>query len=256
MKKIGTVAVALLVVTFVAANSHGQEMPSPPEPPEEPPETGGNETMETEQQQERTQQARTRRGQSNGAAQQNGSGEARIQGNQRQGPPENVGPARAQQRLEEIEQKLAEKNVTAPGIDQAQESVAKAQKIHSTVSALKQAGNLTSIGPQVSQIAQDINRSSTEAVEAEEELGRRGGISRALFGMNHRAADSLEENANETLQRVRSLQDRLDECENCSEAVKGFMQERIETLQNESQGWQQRAEQAKRSKGVLGWLWK
>lgn len=271
MKKLTVLTAVLLVAGFAAANGHGN-LPSAPEPPESPPtvENGTEDapTIENDTDDADAGEAPLRPNievmndsaeempqAQRGQDQRDRARQARA-GQQRRGPPEGMkGPKNVTAHLAEIEQRLAEKNVTPPGLERAQAATGRANKVRGSVKALVAAGNMTGIGEEVSSITREINSTAEEAVEAEAEIERRPGFTRALFGGNHRAAQRLEENANQTLRRVEELQNRLDDCENCSAEVKQFMQDRVETLRNQSTMWRERAREERGRSGIFGWLW-
>ncbi len=169
------------------------------------------------------------------------------------GKPENIS-----QHLEKVQKMIEEKaNKSPKGLSVAQESVAKKQRgISEAVHGLLATENLSGgIGKQVSQIARDINETVNETINAEAKI-QKGGVGELLFGGNHKAADNLQSKVQENKQRINQLQNITQNCENCNEEVKSFMQNQIQKLQQEQDRLQNLAQKEKSKKGLFGWIWK
>ena len=116
--------------------------------------------------------------------------------------------------------------------------------------------NLTGgIGPQVREVARNFNNSIQSTLRAEEKIEARGRFIRFFAGGDSEAAEELEQQVNQSRQRIQQLKQLRDECD-CSEAVKTLMQEQIQNMEQEQDRLQGLAQAERKSKGMLGWIWK
>ncbi len=168
---------------------------------------------------------------------------------------------RTQERMEEIRQKMERNqqrlNETLENLSEnAREVHRHGFRVSNAVHSLLATENWTGgIGEEVSQIAQDINKSVNKTVEAEQKINNRGGFSKFLFGGDEKAAEKIQSQVNKNQQRLQRLEQSQQNC-NCSEEVKNMMQEQIQEIEQEQQRLQQIAQEEKQNKGLLGWLWK
>ncbi len=165
------------------------------------------------------------------------------------------------QKMEEIRQKMERNqqrlNETLENLSEnAREVHRHGFRVSNAVHSLLATENWTGgIGKEVSQIAQDINKSVNKTVEAEQKIKNRGGFSKFLFGGDEKAAEKIQNQVNKNQQRLQRLEQSQQNC-NCLEEVKNMMQEQIQEIEQEQQRLQQVAQEEKKNKGLLGWLWK
>ncbi len=168
---------------------------------------------------------------------------------------------RSQERMKEIRQKKERNqerfNETLENLSEKDKEVHRhGFRVSNAVHSLLATENWTGgIGEEVSQIAQDINKSVNKTVEAEQKINNRGGFSKFLFGGDEKAAEKIQSQVNKNQQRLQRLEQSQQNC-NCSEEVKNMMQEQIQEIEQEQQRLQQVAQEEKQNKGLLGWLWK
>jgi hypothetical protein len=128
--------------------------------------------------------------------------------------------------------------------------------VRERVMALHQLRNMTDdpgIGQQVAEVARQYSNSVNKTQKAEEKMMKRNWFSRMLFGGDEKAADEIEGEVNQNQQRIQQLK-QLREMTN--EEVQAFMQEQIQNLELEQNRLRQLAQKEKKSKGLLGWLFK
>jgi hypothetical protein len=129
-------------------------------------------------------------------------------------------------------------------------------EVRLAVHALLEMDNLTrGIGPQVREVARNFNNSIQATLNAEERIQARGGFKRFFAGGDHEAAGELEREANQNNQRIQELKQLREECD-CDEEAKTLMQEQIQDLEEEQERLRGLAQAEKKSKGILGWIWK
>ncbi len=168
---------------------------------------------------------------------------------------------RTQERMEEIRQKKERNqqrfNETLENLSERDKEIHRhGFKVSNSVHSLLDMEDLTvGIGEEVSQIAQDINKSVNKTTEAEQKIKNRGGFSKFLFGGDEKSAEKIQSQVNKNQQRLQRLEQSQQNC-NCSEEVKNMMQEQIQEIEQEQQRLQQVAQEEKQNKGLLGWLWK
>ena len=112
-----------------------------------------------------------------------------------------------------------------------------------------------SIGPQVSQIAEELNTSVQATIQAEERIQARNTIVRFFAGGDEAAAQELEHQVIQNQERIRELQQLQEECD-CDEEVRTILQEQIQNVEQEQTRLQQVAQDELNDKGLFGWLWK
>ena len=116
--------------------------------------------------------------------------------------------------------------------------------------------NLTGgIGPQVSQIARECNNSVQSTIRLEQRIQNRSGFARFFAGGDQEAGLALQQEVNQSQQRIRQLTQLRDQCP-CDEETKALMQEQIQQMQQEQTRLQLLAQRETQSKGMFGWLWK
>jgi len=113
------------------------------------------------------------------------------------------------------------------------------------------------IGKNVSAIAKEFNNSLQRTLRAEENIAKRGGFARFFVGGDSEAAAELEEKTAQNRERVNELNQLREQCEEeCSEEVRALMQEQIQNMLQEQERLGELAQNEKKSKGILGWIWK
>jgi len=112
-----------------------------------------------------------------------------------------------------------------------------------------------SIGPQVSQIADEINTSVQATIQAEERIQARNTIVRFFAGGDEAAAQEIEQQVIQNQERIRELQQLQEGCD-CDAQVRAILQEQIQNVEQEQTRLQQVAQTELDDKGLFGWLWK
>jgi len=129
-------------------------------------------------------------------------------------------------------------------------------EVRLAVHALLEMENITGgIGPQIREVARNFNNSIQATLRAEERIEARSGIARFFAGGDAEAADEIEQEINQSRQRIQQLQQLREDCP-CSEEVRALMQEQIQKMEQEQDRLQGLAQAEKKSKGLLGWIWK
>ncbi len=193
-----------------------------------------------------------------------------------QGPSGDVGPqpdnpgeiqqiqAREQVRtqLEEVKQMMQQRqqqmNAEAQGAgDKNQEMMRNQNQVRIAAQTLSQMANMMGgIGPQVSSIAKNFNNSVQATINAEEKIQTRSSIARFFTGGDAKAAADIDAQVIQNRQRIQELKQLKDQCDDCDEEVKAMMQEQIQLMDQEQTRLTGLAQAEKKSKGLLGWLWK
>lgn len=158
---------------------------------------------------------------------------------------------------EMIEQREREMNQEIQSLEEHQQLVYLNQnKVRLAVQSLFAMEELVgSIGPQVSQIADEINTSVQATIQAEERIQARNTIVRFFAGGDEEAAQEIEQQVIQNQERIRELQQLQEECD-CDEQVRAILQEQIQNVEQEQTRLQQVALNELNDKGLFGWLWK
>ena len=155
-----------------------------------------------------------------------------------------------QQKQQQMNQQLQNMNNKTKNIYQNQ------NKIRLAVHAFLAMENLTGgIGPQVSAIAREFNNSVQSTLRLEQRIQNRSRFSRFFAGGDNEAGQQLEQQINQSRQRLKELQQHKDKCP-CDNETRAMMQEQIQLMQNETTRLQLLAQKEQKSKGLFGWLWK
>lgn len=155
-----------------------------------------------------------------------------------------------QERRQEMAQEMKDWAEEKRRIYQNQNRVREA--VHAFLAMENLAGG---IGPQVREIAANFNNSVQATVRAEERIEKRSGLARLFAGGDAEAADELEKEASRNQLLIKELKQLREECD-CSEEVRALFQEQIQNMEQEQARLQQLAQEEKKRKGLLGWLWK
>jgi len=111
------------------------------------------------------------------------------------------------------------------------------------------------IGQQVKEVAVHFNNSVQATIKAEEKIQTRSAFSRFFAGGDEESSKELEQQVTQNQEKLRELEQLKEQCQ-CDEEVKTMMQEQIQNMEKEQIRLQDLAEKEKKSKGLLGWLWK
>ncbi|MCK5040116.1 MAG: hypothetical protein KAR87_04070 [Candidatus Aenigmarchaeota archaeon] len=129
-------------------------------------------------------------------------------------------------------------------------------RVRESVHALLAMENFTGkMGPQISAIAREFNNSVQATIKAEEKIQTRSTIARLFAGGDSKTAEELEGQINQNRLKIQELKQLKEECE-CDEEIKTMMQEQIQNMEQEQERLGDLAQKEKKSKGLLGWLWK
>ncbi|MFA6089209.1 MAG: hypothetical protein WC755_05065 [Candidatus Woesearchaeota archaeon] len=151
---------------------------------------------------------------------------------------------------EMAQESSSEKNPKIKSVMQNQNQVRLA--VHSLLAMENVVGG---IGPQVSEIAKHFNNSVQSTIKAEEKIQTRSAVSRFFAGGDKKAAEDMEKEVNQNMQKLQELKQLKENC-NCDEQVKQTMQEQIQNMEKEQTRLKELADKEKKSKGILGWMWK
>ena len=101
----------------------------------------------------------------------------------------------------------------------------------------------------------EFNNSVQATIRAEERIQTRNFILSFFFGGDEQAAGEIEQEVNMNQERIQELTQLMNQCE-CDNEVKAMLQEQIQNMEQEQNRLQELAQEQKKSKGLLGWLWK
>ena len=154
-----------------------------------------------------------------------------------------------------IAQRRQEINGTLIGLSAQKTAVYSNQnRVREAVHALLAVEDLVGgIGQNVSVIAREFNNSVQKTIQAEEQIQRRSAFIRFFAGGDEKAANAIEAELNQNRVRIQQLTNWLDSVD---EDVKLVLQEQIQNLGQEQERLQELAQNEKKSKGILGWIWK
>ncbi|MBW2982446.1 hypothetical protein KY343_06210 [Candidatus Woesearchaeota archaeon] len=129
-------------------------------------------------------------------------------------------------------------------------------EVRLAVHALMEMDNITGgIGPQVREVARNFNNSIQATLRAEERVESRGGFARFFAGGDFESAAEMEQEVSANRERIQQLKQLRDQCP-CDEEVKTMLQEQIQQMEQEQDRLQGLAQAERKSKGLLGWIWK
>lgn len=156
-----------------------------------------------------------------------------------------------EEKKQELEQKL--QNLTA----KEQNIYRNQNQVRLAVHSLLAMENLTGgIGPQISAIARGFNNSVQATIRAEEKIQNRSKIKKFFIGGDEKAADELEQEILQNQERLRELEQLIGECGECDEETRAMLQEQLQNIEQEQNRLRELAQAEKKSKGLLGWMWK
>lgn len=155
-----------------------------------------------------------------------------------------------QERREELNQELEQVR------EQNREMHQNQNQVRLTVHTLLAMENLTGgIGQNVSAVAIEFNNSFKITVQAEERIQNRNQLIRFCFGGDDEAADEIQGEIEQNQLRIQRLYELLEQCE-CDEEIKDILREQIQTMEQEQNRLQEKANNEKSYKGLFGWIWK
>jgi hypothetical protein len=158
---------------------------------------------------------------------------------------------------EMLEQREREMNQELQTLDEPQQLVYQNQNrvrlaVHSLMATADLAGEL---GPQMVQLAEELDTSVNATIRAEERIQTRNTVVRFLVGGDAEAAREIEQQVLQNQERIRELQTLLGEC-TCDAEVRAILQEQLQNAEQEQLRLQQVAANELQDNGLLGWLWK
>jgi len=112
------------------------------------------------------------------------------------------------------------------------------------------------IGKNISVIAKEFNNSVEKTIKAEEKIQKRNVLARFFAGGDNEAAEELELELNQNKERIKELKQLREQCDCQDEEIKEMMQEQIQEMEQEHTRLKELAAKEKKSKGLLGWMWK
>jgi hypothetical protein len=156
-----------------------------------------------------------------------------------------------------LKQRQAEMTKEQVGLNKDEQSALKNQnEVRLAVHTLLALEDFTGgIGKNVSEIAKSFNNSIQATLQAEEKVMSKSGIARLFSGGDEKTAAELETLVNQNKAKIQELKELNDKCD-CDDEVKQMMQEQIQSMEQEQTRLQTVATKEKKSKGLLGWMWK
>lgn len=110
------------------------------------------------------------------------------------------------------------------------------------------------IGPQMSAFAEDWNASLRTQIQAERQIRGRNPLVRLFLGGDARAASLLDQEALRNQDRIRQMQQLIQQCQACDSQVRSVLQEQLKQMEEEQAGIQQTARKELQDTGLLGWI--
>lgn len=139
--------------------------------------------------------------------------------------------------------------------DSEQEALKNQNEVRLAVHALLASkGLLGGIGPEVSQIAQNLNSSVTSTVAAEVKISSRGWFARFFFGGDKQSAQDILNQTDQNQQDIQKLNGLIASCTNCSPDLKTLLQDRLNVALAEQTRLQAVAKAEIDARGLFGIL--
>ena len=158
--------------------------------------------------------------------------------------------ARVEERKQELEAELAGKSEKEQNVLRNQNAVRLA--VHAL---LEMKDGIGGIGQNVSAIARDFNNSIQSTIRAETRVEERSGFTRFFAGGDEAAAEEIEKEVAANRARIAELAQLRETCP-CDETTRALFQEQITTMAQEQERLGELVAKEKKSKGLLGWMWK
>jgi hypothetical protein len=111
------------------------------------------------------------------------------------------------------------------------------------------------IGRNISAMAREFNNSVRATINAESRIQKRSKLRRILFGGDDEAAGEIEREVGENTKRVKELKQIRNQSA-LDDEVRAALDGQIKNIEAEETRLTQLAQKEKKSKGLLGWLWK
>lgn len=158
---------------------------------------------------------------------------------------------------EMVQEREREMNQEIQSLEEHQQLVYQNQnKVRLAVHSLLAMEDLVGdVGPQVAEIAEEINTSVQATIRAEERIQSRSSFIRFFAGGDSEAAQEIEQHVIQNQERIRELQQLVEACA-CGEEVRALLQEQLQNMEQEQARLQQVAQQELSDNGLFGWLWK
>lgn len=161
--------------------------------------------------------------------------------------------------LNELKQEMQQKQqqLNAEGSQDNKQQILKNQnQVRVAAQTLsKMESMIGSKGKQISEIAKEFDNSVQATINAEEKIQARSRFARFFSGGDQNAAEEIESEVIKNQQKIQDLKQLRDQAE-CDEEVKLMMQEQIQQMEQEQKRLQELTQKEKKSKGLLGWIWK
>ena len=110
------------------------------------------------------------------------------------------------------------------------------------------------IGPQLSSFAEDWNASLRAQIQAERQIQGRNAIVRLFLGGDTRAASLLAQEVTRNQDRIRQMQQLIQQCQACDPQVQSVLQEQLRQMEGEQVRIQEEAQKEIRDTGLFGWI--
>ncbi|MBD3260381.1 MAG: hypothetical protein GF334_01665 [Candidatus Altiarchaeales archaeon] len=129
-------------------------------------------------------------------------------------------------------------------------------RVRSAVHSLLALENFTgNIGPQISEVAKQINNSLKNTTKIEERIRAQSRLKRFFLGGDKQAANQLLHQVNQSRQRLHKLQ-QLKETNQLQSEVKTMIKKQIQKIKQEQDRLENLAKKEKKQRGILGWFFK
>lgn len=153
-----------------------------------------------------------------------------------------------QEKKQEMQEEVEEIRVEYKEIYQNQNQVK--LTVHSLLASEELMGG---IGPQVSEIAQGFNNSVQATLLAEDKINSKSRFVKLFTGGDSEAAEEITQEVNINRERIRTLNQLMEQCE-CDEEVRNMIQEQIMNTEQEQNRLEELADGEKEKKGLFGWF--
>jgi len=111
------------------------------------------------------------------------------------------------------------------------------------------------IGPQLSSFAEDWNASLRAQIQAERQIQGRNAIVRLfLVPGDTQAASLLAQEVTRNQDRIRQMQQLIQQCQACDSQVQSVLQEQLRQMEEEKARIQEEAQKEVRDTGLFGWI--
>ena len=110
------------------------------------------------------------------------------------------------------------------------------------------------IGPQLSSFAEDWNASLRAQIQAERQIQGRNAIVRLFLGGDTQAASLLAQEVTRNQDRIRQMQQLIQQCQACDPQVQSVLQEQLRQMEGEQVRIQEEAQKEIRDTGLFGWI--